>query len=401
MRMLPLAWLLAAGLVCPVWAEERFAQEPVGVEFFFEQGCDACVRVRRELLPELQQRFGDGYRLREFDIAVATNYLRLAVWLDRLGIRDNAPVLMVVDGREALAGFEAIRDGLAEAIDRAMTRRLGGGEGAIAPAADVHGRRQAAPLINSGDVDGREVLKRRVAGFTLAAIMAAAVVDSINPCMIATLVFFMSLLSVSHMGRRKMAVVGGAFIMACYVTYFLLGLGLFGVLRALTAVQWARRIFEIVLLGLLIVFAIVSFLDAARYSRTGRGDLLSLRLPNGFQRRIHDVMRRGLRTRSLILGGVGVGVLVTLMESVCTGQVYVPALALMLKSGQSVFRCAFYLGLYNLVFVIPMVVVLGLTCAGLRTEVLVEWSRRNVVLSKLALGLFFAGMAVMILVMMR
>jgi hypothetical protein len=355
----------------------------VSLEFFFEQGCDACVRVRGEIFPEVERRYADGYRLQEYDIAVATNYLRLAGWLDRLGIRDNAPVLLVVDGREALAGFEGIRDGVFAALDRAMARRLafaGRAEGGAGAVAEEGG-----------------VLRRHVAGFTLAGIVAAAAVDSINPCMMATLVFFLSLLSVLHVGARRMMLAGGAFVVASYVTYFLLGLGLLGVLRAMTAVQWVRRVFEAVMLLTLVVFSFLSFLDAARYRRTGRGDSLSLRLPDGLQRRIHAVMKRGLHRRHLVVGGLGIGVLVTLMESVCTGQVYVPALALMIKSGQTVARCVMYLGLYNLIFVMPLVILLGLTSAGLGTPALVEWSRRNVVFSKVSLGLFFVIMAVMML----
>lgn len=374
-------WLGVAGLILPAWGGERStvadgARAEIEIEFYFERGCDDCVRIRSEVLPELERRYAGGYRLQEFDIAVETNYLRLAGWLDRLGIRDNAPVLMVVDGREALAGFETIRDGLFGAIERAD----GAGTGNV-----------------DAISDGRGVLWRHVAGFTLAGIIAAAAVDSINPCMMATLVFFLSLLSVSHMGARRMALAGGAFVAACYVTYFLIGLGLFGMLRALTVVQWVKRVFEGVMLLALAVFSGLSFLDAARYRRSGRGDSLTLRLPGGLQRRIHEVMKRGLRRRHLVLGGFGIGILVTLMESVCTGQVYVPALALMLKSGQSVARCSMYLGLYNLIFVMPLVVLLGMTCAGLGTPALVEWSRKNVVFSKVSLGLFFALMAVMML----
>jgi hypothetical protein len=357
----------------------------VDIEFYYERGCDDCARVRREILPELEIRHSGGYRLLEYDIAVGAHYIRLSRWLNRLGIRDNAPVLMVVDGREALAGFAAIRDGLMDAVDRAVVLRLAGrGAGG-----------EAGRALSVEEGEGEGVLRRHVAGFTLAGIVAAAVVDSFNPCMMAALVFFMSVLSVSHMGVRKMAWAGGAYVAACYVTYYLLGLGLFGALRALTGVLWIRRVFEGAILMSLAVFATLSFLDAARYRRTGRGESMSLRLPDGVQRRIHEVMKRGLRRRHLVAGGLGIGFLVTLMESLCTGQVYVPALALMIKSGQSVPRCALYLGLYNAIFVMPLAVLLVLTCLGLGTPALVEWSRRNVVFSKVSLGLFFTGLAVM------
>jgi cytochrome c biogenesis protein CcdA len=92
---------------------------------------------------------------------------------------------------------------------------------------------------------------------------------------------------------------------------------------------------------------------------------------------------------------------VTVLESVCTGQVYVPALVLMIKSGQSVWRSAAYLGMYNLIFVMPLIILLTLACFGLRTPALVEWSRRNVATGKVLLGLFFLGMAAMMLALNR
>ncbi|MEI6516687.1 MAG: hypothetical protein WCO77_11985, partial [bacterium] len=86
------------------------------------------------------------------------------------------------------------------------------------------------------------------------------------------------------------------------------------------------------------------------------------------------------------------GVAVTVLESVCTGQVYVPALVMMLKSGAAPLRCTLYLLLYNLIFVMPLAIVLALTCGGMSTPALMDWSRRNVTVSKILLGLFFVGM---------
>jgi cytochrome c biogenesis protein CcdA len=82
-------------------------------------------------------------------------------------------------------------------------------------------------------------------------------------------------------------------------------------------------------------------------------------------------------------------------------QVYVPALILMIKSGQSAWRSAAYLGLYNLIFVMPLVILLALGCFGLRVPALVGWSRRNVTVSKTLLGLFFFGMAAIMLGLMK
>jgi hypothetical protein len=48
-------------------------------------------------------------------------------------------------------------------------------------------------------------------------------------------------------------------------------------------------------------------------------------------------------------------------------------------------------------FILPLVAVFLLTYFGLRTETLLEWSRKEVVVSKTLLGLFFLAMATLIL----
>jgi hypothetical protein len=51
------------------------------------------------------------------------------------------------------------------------------------------------------------------------------------------------------------------------------------------------------------------------------------------------------------------------------------------------------------IFVLPLVVTLALTCGGLSTPALVEWSRRNVAVSKMLLGAFFLVMTIMLVVL--
>jgi len=84
---------------------------------------------------------------------------------------------------------------------------------------------------------------------------------------------------------------------------------------------------------------------------------------------------------------------------VCTGQVYVPTLVLILRKGGSTGPALGYLLLYNGVFIVPLVTAFVLTYQGLKTQRLLEWSRRNVVISKVALGCFFLAMAALLLLL--
>ena len=373
----------------PAWAESVLPdvpdRAPVLVELFFEAGCESCAEIRQTVLPELERRYSGYYQLGERDIGIQSNYLALVHYQEAAGVRDNEPVSIAVDGGvDYLAGVERIKAGVFPALEQAIARHLEGRGRDIRPLA-------AAQVAESG----QQGLQRRLAGFTLVGVMCAAAVDSINPCAIATLVFFMSLLSAARMGARRMMLAGLAFLAACFVTYLGIGFGLLRVLDFLVAFREARRVIEFSLMAVMVWFAFLSFRDAIRYRRTGRAADVTLKLPESIQIRIHRVIKAGMRKRNLVLGGIGVGVAVTLLESVCTGQVYVPALVMMLKSGHSMWLCTLYLLVYNVIFVMPLAVVLVLTCAGMSTPVLVEWSRRNVVTSKLLMGLLFVGMTVL------
>ena len=108
-------------------------------------------------------------------------------------------------------------------------------------------------------------------------------------------------------------------------------------------------------------------------------------------------MKEGISAKSLLLGGIIIGTLVTALESVCTGQMYVPTLVVMAKSGMS--KAWGYLLLYNLMFILPLVVVFILTYFGLRTPTLLGWSKKNVVISKVLLGAFFLLLAVLVVML--
>ena len=63
------------------------------------------------------------------------------------------------------------------------------------------------------------------------------------------------------------------------------------------------------------------------------------------------------------------GFLVSVLESFCTGQVYLPTIAFVLKVPDKKLSALFYLVAYNLAFIVPLVLVflLGLFGATSRT----------------------------------
>jgi hypothetical protein len=352
----------------------------VVIDYFFEPGCSDCARVAAEVLPPLDAQYRGRYVLNRWDIGVETNYLRLVGFLDRLGGGGNEHVIMVVDGRRLLAGYVQIASELPVALERSLRGGSGGAAppGSVAPA--------AAPA-------------ERMRHFTLVGVTLAGLADGINPCAISTLVFFISLLSIARVGSRQLLAAGAAFCAASYATYFAIGFGLLRVLHLFAGFRPLQRAVDLAMIAVLLVFAALSFRDARRYRASRDPRDVTLQLPARIKQRIHDLMRERLRTRGLVAAGLAIGAAVTVLESVCTGQVYVPTMVYVVKSGAGVGRGLACLAVYNLAFILPLVVVFILTYQGLKLPQLMAWSMRNVVVSKVLLGLFFLAMAALIAIL--
>jgi len=367
---------------------------PVTVDYFYEAGCPECLVVQSNIIPPLRERFAGFHRLAMHDVGIKTNMILLIKFQERLGIKDNEPVCMVVDYTYALNGVDTIRTGLLSRVDACLgDRQLPGWK--------------PPESIAVSNADGANLAKDRVNRFTLLAVLVAGFLDGINPCAISTLVFFMSLLGVSKIKGRGLVTMGISFCLASFLTYTALGFGLLRALHLYTGFPMVRLVVEMGMIAALGVLAAFSFRDAYRYGKTGDAKQVSLQLSDGIKERMHKVIRSGLGMGSLALGGLMVGAIVTALESVCTGQVYVPTLILVINSfsgagvGAGVFpaKAWSYLLLYNLMFIVPLVAVFILTYFGLRTQTLLEWSRKNVVISKVLLGVFFLAMAVLIAMM--
>jgi len=214
----------------------------------------------------------------------------------------------------------------------------------------------------------------------------------------------MSLLAVSKVKGGGLLLMGVSFCLASFMTYTALGFGLLRALYLFTGFPHIRFGVEIMMIAVLSIFAYMSFHDAYCYKITGEHKQVTLQLPHSIKMRIHRIMHAGLGTGSLVFGGLLIGAAVTALESVCTGQVYIPTLVVVIKSSfdtlsvgeESVSRAWSYLFLYNAMFILPLAVVFVLTYFGLKTKTLLTWSRKNVVINKILLGCFFLAMAVLI-----
>jgi cytochrome c biogenesis protein CcdA len=251
------------------------------------------------------------------------------------------------------------------------------------------------------DFDPEEAEQNIVARFESFGILTVAfagLVDGLNPCAFATLAFFVSYLALSGRQGREILIVGAAFALGVFLAYLAVGLGFYKVLDLLGDVLTTLGRWVYGLTGLFCaVLAVFSFSDFLKARRGDIGDM-ALNLPHRLRMRINAVIRKGRRSRAFVAGSFVTGIAVSFLELACTGQVYLPTIIFVVSQPQLQARAVTFLILYNLLFIMPLVVVFVLAYYGTGSKQFTRFLEKRAAVVKLGLTVLFAALASWLLV---
>ena len=235
-----------------------------------------------------------------------------------------------------------------------------------------------------------------VSRWTFLTVLIAGLADGFNPCAFSIIIVLAGILAVGGRKRRARMLGGWSFCTASFLTYMAMGLGLMRVLRALEDLRIIHDVIMVLLSISLFVLAILSIRDAFRYRKEKVPSAIALQLPDKVKRLIRVVAETSWSGPAVVVTGFGCGFLVTLLDSLCTGQIYVPVLALISREVEA-WRSFIFLVVYNLAFIAPLIVIFILAAKGADSERMSRWSKRNVFPSKIAMGFVFAILGVLVL----
>lgn len=183
-----------------------------------------------------------------------------------------------------------------------------------------------------------------------------------------------------------MVAVGVAFTLGVFLTY--LGVGLLKFLASLPFLSAVSRWVYGLTAALCLFLAVVSLYDWWQ-ARRGKPEEMRLKLPLSLRRWINRVIREGAGLRAFVPVSFVTGVAISLIELACTGQVYLPTIIFVLGVPGLQARAGLYLVLYNLIFILPLVVVFLLAYFGTTSQQLGQFISRRAATVKLATaGLF-------------
>jgi cytochrome c biogenesis protein CcdA len=352
--------------------------------YYYTPGCRSCERFLSVELPELEARSGVSLEVVRRDLLSDTAYEELAAFASSVGATINSvPALRF--GKTLLQGDEEIKDKLPGllAASRGGTVAVGG-TALDAPA--------------SAKLAGEAANASGPAGIELAVlpVLAAGLVDGINPCAFTTLVFLLASLALAGRSRREILAIGAFFSAGVFFAYLGAGFGLFAALRAAQAVALVSAILRWVLVAVLAVFAVLSVYDYTRI-RAGKPSDMLLQLPDSLKLKIHASIRDRRRASALALSSFVLGLLVSIFEFACTGQVYLPTLAYLARAKGRGDALALLVA-YNLCFIAPLLVVFGASYLGVSSKRIADLFQRRMGAVKLLLAAVFAALAVLTLI---
>ncbi|MBI3103975.1 hypothetical protein HYZ05_03465 [Candidatus Daviesbacteria bacterium] len=213
---------------------------------------------------------------------------------------------------------------------------------------------------------------------TLGLIIGTAAIDSINPCAIGVLILMISVILGGHKSVGRMLFLGGIYIFAIFITYLLAGIGLLYFLGSIPL--FVTEYISITVGIIIVLFGIVEIKDYFWY---GRG--FSLGIPVVFAKKIHH-MAANISVPGVILTGA----FVAAVELPCTGAPYLAIITIL--STNFNFTAFLMLVLYNIVFVLPLIVILILVAKGAKLPAIKEWKQQSRGLMRLAIGLLLVGL---------
>lgn len=233
-------------------------------------------------------------------------------------------------------------------------------------------------------------------GLTVPTVLASGFADGFNPCAFALLVLFATYTltlvnAVTSNGtptleaRQRLLGAGSLYVGAVLVTYFIIGLGLF------TFLSWLGRD-HLVARGASILALVMALWMLKDVFLPGVGP--SMMAPSGTHGRMQKAMQRGGLAGMLIAG-----VLVGICTVPCSGAIYLEIVAVLHASGGGLTGLAL-LGLYNIAFIVPLLVLL-LTVSNKRVlGQLGRWNRANSPWIKTGLALAVIAMSFGLMVSM-
>ncbi len=214
-------------------------------------------------------------------------------------------------------------------------------------------------------------------------VTAGALIDSINPCafsvLLLTIAFFLSVGAF----RSNILKFGAVYIVGLFISYFLIGLGIFGAFHFFNTPKFMAKLGAVLLIGLGAINILQDIFPRLPFNWL-------MKMPKGSANLIGKLISKGSLPAIF-----GIGVVVGLCEFPCTGGPYLMVLGL-LHDYSTYAKGLAYLTYYNFLFILPLIIILLLASNKIFIEKIQRWQQEERKITKWGLPAAMIALGVII-----
>jgi len=378
--------LLLLILLLPLKVNAEDKRDLPQLIIFYAPGCRRCIELEKYVMPGIEKEFKNRIGFEYRDVSREGNYKFLLGLMQKCAVTSRLKTPVFYLNGKFLEVANQVDYDLRNFILAAL--------------------KTTSEKLSPEEVD----LEARFRSFVPLAIVAAGLEDGINPCAFTVIVFFISFLALQGYRRRELIFIGAAFIGAVFLTYLFIGLGIFNFLYRLRYFMGVTRWINIIIGSGSLFLGALAVYDFIKLKETGSTDSLILQLPKTIKLRIHQVVgffhRRAPQEKTgggrvsiyrLIFSACLSGFLVSLLEAVCTGQVYLPTITFILKSNPLRPEALGYLLLYNIMFILPLAVIFIFALMGATSADFSSFLKKRLGLVKILMAVLFFSLGALLI----
>jgi len=322
---------------------------------FYGRGCPHCAQLD-SFLKDLQEK-DSNIIVKDYEIYFDNENRKVFEELAEAYDTEIQGVPTIFIDKKVIVGFASpLEEQIKQEINRCEL------EECINPLEKLKRDKITQIIGNSDPLEDPEKTKLKKT-LTIPAVISAAAVDAINPCAFAVLIILVTTILVSN-NRRKALYAGLAFSLSIFISYFLMGLGLYSAIQA----AGITSSFYLIVAILAIIIGLFNLKDYLWY-----GKWFVMEVPLKWRPKM-KLLIKGVTS---IPGAFFIGFIISLFLLPCTSGPYIVILGLLANLTTSGYAIILLL-LYNLIFILPMIgITLGIYFGITTTKKAEAWRTRK------------------------
>lgn len=332
-----IVYLLLFLTVVSVFSIPSYAQDKAQIIYFGLDSCSECIKTNK-ILDDIQKNYNEKINILKYDIGNKENESLFLSYVDYLNIETQVP--LVILGDKYYNNLKDIQNNLQNDLDN-MGNEIEN---------NVNINLQGMTI-----EEEKTFRKDYIGNLSILAIMVAGLLDGVNPCALAMLIFFLTYIMTAKNSNKNILGIGIVYSIATFITYFTIGMGLIKFVHQLPNLSLVLKIIYTATILMCSVLLIITFKDYINVKRGNYKDVKT-QLTKGMKHRIHDQIRKRTNIKTIYTSAFLIGIIVSILEFMCTGQVYLPTISYLITLGEHKTTMIIYLTLYNIMFIVPILI---------------------------------------------